>query len=238
MSLKNKALIALIVIFIAVNHILITDINKIIGTEGYVIKMLRRITGKEGENNIQKRFLNLTGNLKNDAIEIIMIKGIPSVYGKEMNVVYDRVQDSINIMKNYDPKEKTLTREEFETYMNVTGSISCEFCCTAKALTNSDGTAACDCAHAKAMRGLAAYLVQNHKNEFDRNGILTELARWKGVYFPKQMIKKFIKEQKEKVYSDDIKAMIDGITLPEYGPENWNNDNEQTENLPDMIGGC
>lgn len=52
------------------------------------------------------------------------------------------------------------------------------------------GAAACGCAHSYAMRGLAKYLIKEHNGEFTNDEILTELAKWKTLYFPGQMTAK------------------------------------------------
>ena len=52
------------------------------------------------------------------------------------------------------------------------------------------GEAACGCAHSYAMRGLAKYLIKNHNSEFTDDEILEELAKWKTLFFPGQMMAK------------------------------------------------
>jgi len=71
----------------------------------------------------------------------------------------------------------------------------------AKKYRREPGAAACGCAHSYAMRGVAKYLISEHGSEFSDDEILTELAKWKVLYFPGQMVAKaeVMKEQGIKV---------------------------------------
>lgn len=119
----------------------------------------------------------------------IIPKGVPEVYGKELGVSYDSVSPNnpsladatINKLTEYEDKE--LTSEQMERYIKIGGSISCEYCCGAKAIIFSNGERACGCAHSYAMRGLAKYLLIEHSDMSDEE-ILTELGKWKVLFFP------------------------------------------------------
>ena len=52
------------------------------------------------------------------------------------------------------------------------------------------GDAACGCAHSYAMRGVAKYMILKHGAEVTDDEILTELAKWKVLFFPAQMTAK------------------------------------------------
>jgi hypothetical protein len=67
------------------------------------------------------------------------------------------------------------------------GEITAE---EAQQYTRTAGDSACGCAHSFAMRGIAKYLLTEHGNEFTNDEILTELAKWKTLYFPGQMTAK------------------------------------------------
>jgi len=60
----------------------------------------------------------------------------------------------------------------------------------AKQYKRMAGDAACGCAHSFAMRGLAKYLITEHGDEFSDEEIMSELAKWKVLYFPAQMTAK------------------------------------------------
>jgi len=119
----------------------------------------------------------------------IMPKGIPEVYGAEINVKYDDVSASnpqtteatIKRLSAYEDDE--LTKEQMARYIKIGSSISCEYCCGAQALIFNNGQRACGCAHSYAMRGLAKYLLKNHPDMTDEE-ILNEMGKWKVLFFP------------------------------------------------------
>ena len=121
----------------------------------------------------------------------IIPTGIPAVYGKELGVNFDEVSPNnpqganknIAILKNLD-KTLTLQGSDLQRYIDIASQISCEFCCGAKSVIRSDGSAACGCAHSYAMRGLAKYLITKHGDAFTDDEILSELGKWKVLFFP------------------------------------------------------
>ena len=135
-----------------------------------------------------------TGNALDDAIKLTISQGAPAVYGEELGVSFDRVQEAIDALSRFDPgygNQKIMLDDlGKKRYTKIGLSISCEYCCGAKAIIFPNGEAACGCAHSQAMRGLAAYLLKNYGTEYSDDEILRELAMWKGMFFPKQMIQK------------------------------------------------
>jgi len=119
----------------------------------------------------------------------IIPQGIPAVYGSEMGVSYDDVSpknprladETIRKLAQYE--ETSLDNKTMERYIRIGSSISCEYCCGAKALIFSNGQRACGCAHSFAMRGLAKYLLTKHPEMSDKE-ILSELGKWKVLFFP------------------------------------------------------
>ena len=116
--------------------------------------------------------------------------GVPAIYGEELGVSYDAVSASdprsadatISAMKGLDVT-LTLEGEDLERYIEVTSKISCEYCCGAKSIIFDNGEPACGCAHSYAMRGLSKYLILNHP-EMSDDEILSELGKWKVLFFP------------------------------------------------------
>ncbi len=153
--------------------------------------------------------------------------GTPEVYGQELAISFDEVQDAINKVQIYGPtygeedKKIILTGADMDRYKNIGESIACEYCCGVKTLTKEDGSAACGCAHSIMMRGLAAYLIKNHPNEFTDEQILDELTKWKITYFPKQTLSTKLTEM-EKAGESGIKDLLE--EFPDF--------------LPQMVGGC
>ena len=119
----------------------------------------------------------------------IIPKGIPEVYGEELEVKYDDVSPNnqqladVTIKKLSAYEDEQLTKEQLERYIRIGSSISCEYCCGAPAIIFSNGERACGCAHSYSMRGLAKYLLINHPDIGDEQ-ILNELGKWKVLFFP------------------------------------------------------
>ena len=117
--------------------------------------------------------------------------GVPVIYGKELGVNFDEVSPNnprgadanIGILKNLD-KTLTLQGSDLQRYIDITSQISCEYCCGAKSVIRSDGSAACGCAHSYAIRGLAKYLIKEHGSEYTDDEILSELGKWRVLFFP------------------------------------------------------
>lgn len=152
--------------------------------------------------------------------------GIPDVYGQELNISFDRVQDAINKVRVFGPtygkegKKIILTGADLKRYTSIGSQISCQYCCKAKTLVRKDGNAACGCAHSIMMRGLAAYLLKSPPELSDEQ-ILKELNTWKIAYFPKQTLTAKLQKM-EKAGEEGIKEIL----------------NEFPDFLPRMVGGC
>lgn len=209
------------------------------------MKLMPTISLSRGGPNSVK----LTGDLAKDASSVILITGMPKIYGQELGVSYihpsqtAEMDKMMKIMGQFDPtyggKPIKLAGDPLKRYIDIGLRISCEFCCSAKTLITQDGRAACGCAHSQAMRGLAAYLIQNHSAEYANDQILQELARWKGLYFPKQMMQKYMDQVQSGQYSPDMAALIMGLNVKapasgSSGPAPLPTDID----LPNMSGGC
>lgn len=179
-------------------------------------------------NNSSSNSANNTTNLSDNSADTsskqislsdIIPSGIPEFYGEELGVSYDEPIAGLDVLKKLD-NAISLEGELQERYIKVTTSISCEFCCGAKAITFPDGKAACGCAHSYAMRGLAKYLLQNHADDYTDQEVLNELTKWKTLFFPKQMTKRALElAAQEGTYNEDLLTQVN-------------------ESVPDMIGGC
>lgn len=128
-----------------------------------------------------------TGTAKFDMLPT----GNPEIYGNELGVSFDDVSannpqkanEAIAKLGTLD-RQLTLNEQEMKRYIEIGSQISCEYCCGAKSIIFADGKAACGCAHSFAMRGLAKYLLKNHPSEYTNDQILTEMAKWKTLFFP------------------------------------------------------
>jgi hypothetical protein len=152
--------------------------------------------------------------------------GVPEIYGEELNISFDKVQDAINKVRVFGPtygtkdKKIQLSGGDLNRYVNIGSQISCQYCCKAKTLVRRDGVAACGCAHSIMMRGLTAYLIKNHPLLSDEK-ILDELNTWKTTYFPKQTLTDKL-QRMEKSGDTGVSEIL--REFPEF--------------LPKMVGGC
>ena len=121
----------------------------------------------------------------------IIPTGVPVHYGDELGISYDDVNAAtprqadatIGVMANID-RTVTLEGADLQRYIDILLDISCEYCCGAASVIFDDGRAACGCAHSYAMRGLAKYLITEHGEDMSDDEILTEIAKWKVLFFP------------------------------------------------------
>lgn len=124
-------------------------------------------------------------------------KGVPEVYGEELKVNFDDPVGGLKVLKALDPGTKATEFEEIkkQRYISIGQKTACEYCCAAKTLVTDSGKPACSCAHSAGMRGLTSYLLDKHSDWTD-DQILTEVNKWKSLWFPKQTLQKAIKEGK------------------------------------------
>lgn len=208
------ALTAIATVFVAFNLFLQSGLSAQIAEQGKGIARLELAPASGSGSGGSGGTASLLGNL--------IPKGVPEIYGPELGVSFDEPVEGMDILLEYDPtygsKKIALEGELLQRYIEVGSMIACEYCCGAKSLVFSDGSAACGCAHSQAMRGLAAYLLKNHASEYTNDEILAELTGWKTMFFPKQMMQKAIALAQQSGSTD-----IDPKLLNE---------------IPDMVGGC
>lgn len=230
----NLALLAILIVSLITNQILIAQINRSLGLNGFMEQALAKIKLNGGK---------LSGDLAKDAAALAIAQGAPEKYGAVLGVSFEQVQASMNIMKEFDPtygKSKIiLTGDDLKRYIDIGLKIACEYCCGAKNLVSPNGEAACGCAHSQAMRGLAAYLIKNNGAEYTNDQILRELARWKGRYFPKQMMKKVGEQLQSGQYTADVAALLLDMKLPKYSGQSGAIPlPSDIKDAPGMVGGC
>ncbi len=244
----NFLLLFVLISTLSYNQININSVNRELGIRGNnPLDIIERIIGGNNKASSYKisSSKELTGDLMQDAINLVISKGVPDIYGDEMGLTFDEVQKAINIMKKYDPNDLKPkgsriipVGDDLQRYIDINIRISCEYCCSATSIIHPNGVTACGCAHSMAMRGLTAYLIQYHP-EMSNDEILRELARWKGLYFPKQMIKKMAEQLQNGNYTPDTASLVIGVELPDYGEGSGNAPlPSEIENLPGMVGGC
>lgn len=217
----NWVLIVAVAILVLFNQYQIYSINK-----GNPLTLVTGNVVGAGNSGTQTNTVSLSSD--------VIPTGIPRIYGEELGISYDDISpndpvladQTISLLGNYD-RTITLTGAELERYIKIASSISCEYCCGAKAIIFSNGEAACGCAHSYAMRGLAKYLIKNHGTEFTDEEILSELGKWKVLFFPE------IHQQKAAALEENG-IEINYITLA----SNQYRGIEQGAASGGMVGGC
>lgn len=133
-----------------------------------------------------------TNDVVNDVIKALIPTGTPEQYGQELGISFDDPVPSLTVLAKLDRAIPTssLTPEQKTRYIATTSRISCEYCCSAPAVADSNGRDLCGCSHALAIRGLAKYLVTQHPDDWTDDQIYWEVTRWKALFFPKNMVQK------------------------------------------------
>ncbi len=162
----------------------------------YLVKLNSNIAGLSLGNAVSST-TSETSSTSTLSVDIIP-KGVPNIYGAELGVSYDDIDpdDSVKADSTIAKLGKldielSLSGDLLKRYINIAGSISCEYCCGTPSIIFTEdnaqfkaGDAACGCAHSYAMRGLAKYILINHADEFTDAQILEELGKWKVLFFP------------------------------------------------------
>ena len=163
--------------------------------------------------------------------------GIPDIYGKELGVSYDDVSTSnpsladATIAKLTAYEDMQLDNATMIRYIRIGSSIACEYCCGATTLVFSNGERACGCAHSYAMRGLAKYLLTNHPDMTDLE-ILSELGKWKVLFFPG------VHEKKASVLKANGVDETDYINLASNLYRGAEDQATSSGSTSQMVGGC
>lgn len=187
-----------------------------------------------GEHTSTRKSVKLTGDPVQDAINTIIPTGAADPYGSTLGISFDDPVAGLSVTSNLDNTIPTssLSAEELSRYINITGKISCEFCCSAPSVIDSQGRSACGCAHAASIRGLAKYLLQNYPSMTDED-IMWELIKWKALYFPKNMVEKAAAAIENGMEITPA-LMNDRDLLKKISSGNT----ADIGSLPEMVGGC
>ncbi len=137
-----------------------------------------------------------------------------------------------------------LNDEELKRYVAIGTQpmITCEFCCGVTTLVTKEGKPTCSCAHSQAMRGALAYMIRNFPKMSDTE-MSYEIARQKGLYFPKQMMTRMVQlltKDDEKAFTPDIKALLSKLSSGELKKLSAEVKKADFSKGPgaDMVGGC
>lgn len=134
------------------------------------------------------------GPTAREAAAQILPRGIPALYGEELGVSFDSAAAAIAVLAplEQDTREVKLAGANLERYIAIGAQAACEFCCGAQTMVFPNGAKACGCEHSAAMRGTAAYLLENYGDKMSDGEILTEVNKWKAAFFPGPTVEKYM----------------------------------------------
>ncbi|MDP2683707.1 MAG: hypothetical protein Q8P20_01495 [bacterium] len=191
----------------------------------------------------------LSGVFAQDIASLVTPSSMP-FYGAELGLdmsSLNAVNASIKKLAVMAPQQGSnpiqLNEQQLKRYVEIGTEpyITCEFCCGVKTLVREDGSPTCGCAHSIAMRGTAAYLIQNYP-EMTNAEISYELVRQKGLYYPGQMQERMastlagdLKDAKA-----DVKYLMMNLTDTELADlqAKAKTSGFKPEASTEMVGGC
>lgn len=100
--------------------------------------------------------------------------------------------DLINAQKKWGAFETSiqLSGELEARYQKLISTMVCSYCCGSP--TSVTTINRCGCAHAKAVRGMFKYLLQNYGSEYSDDQLLGEAHRWYSAWYPKGMLEDYL----------------------------------------------
>src|SRR3989338_6043562 len=238
----SYVMVAIVAVLVIFNQMQLSQASALAGIQ----------SGLSFKSSSLKTPLALTGDPTQDAIAVVIPRGMP-FYGQQLGVSFADPINSLEIVAQLDPSygrsKIQLTAEEKQRYIQILTipSMGCQYCCGADTAVSSNGQPTCGCKHSWAMRGLAAYLIKNYPDLSDEE-IMREISKWKGLFFPKQMVAKYIQESQSGQYSPDIASLlldVDEEKIKEMRAAVASSGSAQSEStvadidsLPSMVGGC
>jgi hypothetical protein len=224
-------LIALVSLMILFNQFQITQVSGLLVSGGSALAPSGPTAGQTS-GTIK---LDASGDVVNSVIKALIPTGTPKDYGKELGVSFDNPVPGLQTLARLDQAipTKTLTPDEFKRYVGITTKISCEFCCSAPAVTDNQGRDLCGCAHSAAFRGLTKYIIKTHPTTWTDDQIYWDLTRWKSLFYPKNMVQKGVALVQNGLDLDPAK-LNDAQLLAKL----QSGKTADIGSLPDMVGGC
>lgn len=217
-------LIAIVSLIIVFNGLQLFELSS--GTTGTAGPVTSKTTG-----DIK---LDASNDVVNDVIKTLIPTGTPEQYGPELGISFDDPVPSLSVLARLDRAIATssLTPEQKTRYVSTVSRISCEYCCSAPAVADSNGRDLCGCSHALAIRGLTKYLVTQHPADWTDDQIYWEVTRWKALFFPKNMVEKGVALATNNM--DLTAAALNDAKLL----QKINTGSTDIGALPNMVGGC
>lgn len=184
------SLIIILVIMLISNQWQINLLHKIMSQKNILSSVS---SSEQSAKSTDRNNSNLPQDIQQLAKKLIAT-GIPPVYGAELQVSFDKAALAIPKLAPFeqDSRPNKLTGEILRRYIDIGQQTSCEFCCGARTMVFPDGRKACDCDHSAAMRGVAAYLLENYGDQMTDQQILSEVNKWKSAFFPGPTVNKYL----------------------------------------------
>lgn len=128
-----------------------------------------------------------SGDALADAKVVMMATGQP-FYAPE-DISFD---DPINAQKKWGAYEGSIKlSDDLESrYQKLISTMVCSYCCGGP--TSVTTINRCGCAHAKAVRGMFKYLLQNYGSQYSDDQLLGEAHRWYAIWYPKGMLEDYL----------------------------------------------
>lgn len=172
----------------------------------------------------EKQLIELSNDFSKDVAALVTPMAAP-FYANELGLDFSNIAninssiEKLGLMAPMQgPNPIPLNDEEMQRYIAIgtEPTVTCEFCCGVSTLVRKDGSPTCGCAHSIAMRGTAAYLIQNYPEMSDAE-IAYELMRQKGMYFPGQMQERMASQLAGEVkdFTPDIKYLTQNLSKSE-----------------------
>lgn len=100
--------------------------------------------------------------------------------------------DPINAQKKWGAYEASikLSGDLESRYQKLISTMVCSYCCGGP--TSVTTINRCGCAHAKAVRGMFKYMLQNYRSEYSDDQLLGEAHRWYAIWYPKGMLEDYL----------------------------------------------
>lgn len=128
-----------------------------------------------------------SGDALADAKVVMQATGKP-FYAPD-DIAFD---DPINAQKKWGAFEGSIKLNgDLETrYQKLISTMVCSYCCGGP--TSVTTINRCGCAHAKAVRGLFRYMLQNYGSQYSDDQLLGEAHRWYAIWYPKGMLEDYL----------------------------------------------
>lgn len=179
------------------NQLLLTQVSAAMGMQtGTTHMIIAPKVNSDGKTTTLVEWPTMTevmanphsGNALADAKVVMTAKGKP--FYAPGDISFD---DPINAQKKWGAFELSikLTADEEKRYQKLISlMMTCSYCCGSP--NNVTMIKNCGCAHAKAVRGMYRFLIQNYGNQYSDEQLVGESHRWYALWYPKGMLEDYL----------------------------------------------